>query len=849
MTARDQSPGTTRTAMVRLGGILAAVLAAVGLVLLPVPSGVRAHAADSDSGSAVTESGTDGPSGDFSKLKVTVEQTENLRDQGIKVTWTGGEKSDTSGGPFGGNFLQIMQCWGDSPDGPDRTQCEFGMLPVVGGAGTSLTSGRTVGQNPTEAGRYDPNETQYPFDGSTHGFVPFTTAGGDTASDFFTLGTYFSAQTTNEQPYNSTGADGSGQSIFRLESGAKSDVLNCGAVATGQTQPEPCWLVVVPRGVHDPDGSVLNPARGLQSSPLAATNWNQRIVFRLDFQPIGSYCPIDQDGLQMSGSESASEALASWQPTLCTEDKTKYTFVQQSEDLARDAVTSPVEGGSGLAFVEKPIETPSGSPPVVHAPTAVSGLVIGYNIEVTGSSVQVPRLRLNARLVAKLLTQSYQCDLPGPNTQVVRGKLPPANPQSLGADPEFRLLNPDFPAQGRCSAGLIVPQSPSDGGAQLWRWLRSDHDAESFLKGQSDPWGMKMNATFLAVGAADADSTLADYPKPDPTTWQPNRDHPELVVNGIGLNPPGGDLHDDAVRTRNANSTAQSGYDPLSTPPKLVGAPQFPGQRFMLGLTDAATAARYRLGTAELLNADGQFVGPTVDAMTKAVNGMKEGNVAGVLDPDPGLKTSGAYPLTAVTYAAASTALDAPSRQGFATLIRFAAGPGQTPGIGLGLLPPGYAPLTPALQEQARTAATQLLAGVPPAADPGGGGDGSGGNGALNLSGGGTGGSGSGGTGPGGSGSGGASGAAATTGASASATPPAGTAGGTGGSTPGSHNVAESGSSTPGIVLGAVRWVLLIVLIAGVAGSLGGPLLMRAGAVRGSGRRFPAFGGGDRKAP
>jgi hypothetical protein len=480
----------------------------------------------------------------------------------------------------------------------------------------------------------------------------------------------------------------------------------------------------------------------------------------------------------------------------------------------------------------------------VHAPVALSGLVIGYNIQLQGSSQQVPRIRLNARLVAKMITQSYQCDLPGRNTDIVRGDLPKENPAQLTNDPEFLALNEGvkFTRSGSCTFGFGVPADASDTIAQLWRWLRSDPDARSFLSGTADSWGMKINPHYLALKPATTDLALFD--KPDPTQYIPDPNFPDLKSTPIALNPYGDSLADDAKKVRNANNGGTlASVNNLSIPPAMNKAlPQIPGQNFMLGLTDAASAARFRLGTAELLNADGQFVAPTADSMAKAVAAMKNGPVPGVLDADPALKTPGAYPLTSVTYAAASTSLGTAQRTGFATMIRFAAGQGQTPGIGYGLLPPGYAPLTPALHDQALTAAAALVAGKPVTDDPGGAAGGGSAGGSSGSSAGGT-------TSTGGLGGSAAGGAAGGTAAGGSPTPStaapaaATTKGSTGGpsASPPVSNVAQTGGTTPSAILGAVRWVLLIVLIAGIAGSLAGPLLMRAGTIHGTDRPFFAF--------
>lgn len=817
MAARNHR--TTRDrALLRVGGLLAAVLAAAGLVLLPPSAG--GGRAQADTGSAATKSGTRGPYDDFSALKVTVEQTRDLRTQGVKVSWSGGAPTRAgSAGVYGTDFLQIMQCWGDAKDGPRRDQCEFGNPPV--GVG-SLATGRTVGYGPGPLA--DPLEPSTDPNGVP---LPFTPAKGTASSD---LNQFFTRFTTNEQDVTSTGTDGRGETIFQLEASTESQILGCGTVPAAGRPPQPCWLVVVPRGSHEPNGSM--PA-DLHTSPLSASNWAQRIQFRMDFKPTDAFCPIGQKEQPTIGSQLAAQAMSSWEPTLCTSDKITYGFVPQPEDFARQQIANPGTGSAGLAFVEDPVAAPSGAPPVVHAPVAVSGLVIGYNIEISGSSKQVPRIRLNARLVAKMLSESYQCDLPADNTALVRGGLPKENARSVYEDPEFVALNQGagYFDNSSCTFGLGVPQGASDSAAQLWRWLRSDPDAKAFLAGKPDPWGMRINPSFRPL-TPDV-TPLSEFPKPDPTVWVPNKSFPDIKITAVGLNPYGQDLNDDARRVRKANNTGVAGFSLGSVPPAPAKAEtQIPGQYFNMGVTDTTTAALYRLGTAELLNADGQFVAPTTDSLTKAVAGMKAGQVPGVLDADPAAKTPGAYPLTSVTYAAAATSLDVAQRQDYATLIRYAAGPGQTTGIGNGLLPPGYAPLPQTLRDQALTAASDLVAGRVPTTPPA---DGA-------TTGGGTaGGSVAGGAGPGGSAGGTDSGGTATGGngtatgggsPSPSAAATGATKGSAGGPSPSPSalgNVAQTGGTTPGALLGAVRWVLLSVLIAGVAGSLAGPLLMRWG--------------------
>jgi len=109
-----------------VAALLTMMLAAT--VVGGLPSSLLAVADSADpppSDSAVTVSGR----GDFADLKVTVSQTKNLINQTVIVSWTGA-KPTVDSVEFYSNFLQIMQCWGDGPAGPDRSQCQFGASGV-----------------------------------------------------------------------------------------------------------------------------------------------------------------------------------------------------------------------------------------------------------------------------------------------------------------------------------------------------------------------------------------------------------------------------------------------------------------------------------------------------------------------------------------------------------------------------------------------------------------------------------------------------------------------------------------------------------------------------------------------
>ncbi|MGP4013329.1 hypothetical protein [Streptomyces sp. 4N124] len=485
-----------------------------------------------------------------------------------------------------------------------------------------------------------------------------------------------------------------------------------------------------------------------------------------------------------------------------------------------------------MGFTVDPVVEQEGGAKVVHAPVAVSGLAIAFFVESPSGVIQ--DMKLTPRLVAKMLTHSYVRDVPWSNICNVQGESCTAehlkgNPLYYTKDPEFLALNPDFEQLpgGQQPMSLMVPITTSDTTRVIWNWLQSDREARDFLSGKPDPFGMRVNPYFQDLDLAE-NSTLTDFPKVDPTTTRAigaAGDNP-LTYTLTDLDPYSTDLHDGAVKARRGNngSTTFEGVDANTNQRKLVNIAPTAGQRTVMAVVDAASAVRYGLQTAALRNADGKFVKPSTSTMLKGVEAMRPwSGEASVLKADPARAKGQAYPLTAVTYAMASVNQDAAARKAYAQFIRYASGPGQTPGLSAGELPPGYAPLPAKLRTQARNAAAALERGVPgqnPSPDP-----------ERNGSGGGlAGGADSGGTSSGSDG-GGASGGAAGgdtggTDTSASESP------GPNGSPPPSsgpvQNVAEAkGGITPGDILGIIRWVLLAVLFMGGAAGLAGPAMLR----------------------
>ncbi|MBV8996620.1 MAG: hypothetical protein JO287_23600, partial [Pseudonocardiales bacterium] len=315
---------------------------------------------------------------------VTVGQTKDLINQQISVSWTGGAPTQPLG-QFGVNYLQIMLCWGDDPAGPDRTQCQYGGLS----AQTSPSAGTWVrSRQVSYPTLIDPKETLRAPAGSTgNAFVPFWAVGKDQPTSAATSdrNDFFDAHTTNEIPLARTHADGTGMESFEVQTARQAPGLGCGSPVTvgGITRGRSCWLVIVPRGSTEVDGSIRGGSGSgrLDSSPLSQSNWGNRIVFPLEFQPVGPSCPTSTPPRRLIGHELMSDAVTSWQPALCNGGDRVFSYSQLTDDAAR---TQVLDGSSpGLALVTNPIP-PDQAPPnqsLVYAPVGLSGLAIAFKID------------------------------------------------------------------------------------------------------------------------------------------------------------------------------------------------------------------------------------------------------------------------------------------------------------------------------------------------------------------------------------------------------------------------------------------------------------------------------------
>jgi hypothetical protein len=398
-----------------------------------------------------------------------------------------------------------------------------------------------------------------------------------------------------------------------------------------------------------------------------------------------------------------------------------------------------------------------------YAPVAIGASVVAFTAD--GRNGQITSLVLSPRLLAKLLTQSYPFELPASPSDgdlTVNGATIHVDKAQLGAvnqsynffsdDPEFRALNSNW-AQFVSNPSVVLPgPSGADAIKQMWKWIGSDSAARDFLNGKPDPSGMTVNPYYLPAGSAGAQvptfdtATGALNPTPlavgrtnldgtpatlatSPIDYFPKLDASEVphVLSGptapksrfdsVQFSPYVDDFVKSAKTTFRANPGSKIRWDPTAINSSgiagdwVTGGPQLVGQRFTIGITDAAAAIRYDLPVASLQAANGTSVTqPTQSAMSAAVTtGLTTTSSASVGQIDPAKVSSSGYPLTTVVYAAIN--LSTSNTATLATLsklLKFVAGAGQSVGTLPGQLPLGYLPLTSGMVSQTNAAAAAV---------------------------------------------------------------------------------------------------------------------------------------------
>lgn len=574
-----------------------------------------------------------------------------------------------------------------------------------------------------------------------------------------------------------TGAGaGSGDVSFYVEAGSEvNNFLNCD-VST------PCSIAIVPNWGGEPQDCTnhtqdfenktapftgyASPSFDAVSGPGNPCSWADRIVVPLSFGPTPANCPLTTPQFYSAGSPMLERAMNQWIPGWCTGSSPlslSYAF-RTTEDEARSTFLEP--SGFGTAPIDVALTT---LPPdatatagstrkFTYAPLAVSAVSIGYYVDDPLTHTLITHLVLSARLVAKLLTESYALDYgcttqPLPPWPALNGPSNTCDPaviknwETIFDDPEFLALNThcqplleaanytctrnDFPQDGNATTTLgqflpTVLAGNSDMTYELTRWIASNPDAGDFVNGKVDPNGMHVNTNYLDQAYPVSQFTTLDdgttfpYGSVSSTcsvtftcvwgSWNTTMQGAWNPVSGL-----------DNVATDLASYQPQAENPAMECPATepncqavneltLGKEPQQGlGSRALFSVVDEGDAGIFQFPTAYLVNGAGDAVEPTTAAMQADVQNMQT-NPDGITQYSSFSTTDpAAYPVTMVDYAMVPTCgLSSAKASAIANFLTRVATSGQAPGLIPGTLAPGYVPLDAKQRAQTLAAAAAV---------------------------------------------------------------------------------------------------------------------------------------------
>ena len=491
------------------------------------------------------------------------------------------------------------------------------------------------------------------------------------------------------------------------------------------------------------------------------SNWRNRLSVPLDFAPLNNACDLTgaKKGVDIYGSELATQLTAQWRPSFCLSgSRVPFKHVQVGEPQAANLLQA---GNIDGAFVTDP---PVGgfTSDTVQAPLGLTGFAVSYAID-DHNKERYTKLRLTPRLLAKLMTESY------PAIQPVQSEYDALarNPLNMSTDPEFRALNPgirDGVGDSVAASTVLLLSSDSDVISALTSYLNADPEAHDWLMGIPDPWGMIVNPNYSINPRVKNHLTLPtdNWPLRDsfePKAYYNSGVNPCLQANPVPILPliaaPTARMATITVAMQFASASSQTVCNFAGNngdASKLVAeGRQPPGSRFVLGVTSLGDAARYDLDTASLQTyvndaaevkmtsgVGRSFVAPSNASLVAAAESLRPSTTPGTWAlPYSEIPTSsalkGAYPGAMLLNLAAPTkGLSPTAAKGISELMSFAVGAGQTRGLDIGQMPPGYLALTTAnglgIQRDftlraaaavaAQKGATPLVPGGPPPIQP-----------------------------------------------------------------------------------------------------------------------------------
>jgi hypothetical protein len=396
-------------------------------------------------------------------------------------------------------------------------------------------------------------------------------------------------------------------------------------------------------------------------------------------------------------------AMTSWQSELCSiSDPLSIQYDSaQNEPLAR---TDFLSGEDDVALTTLPATGGTSSRAFTYAPVAISAVSIAFWVDNPNTGEPRTHLKLDPRLVLKLLTQSYNFENEGcgqglrKETGIGCDNAVDNDPISLFDDPEFVSLNPHVGAVGDGYQVPTVVAGESDMTWELTRWIATNAAAKQFADGSFDPWGEHINTDYLGMQLpTNSLSSMDPYP---PIAHRYTPTYPLSQVAEYQV--------DNWYPATQWEPDINGNYDDLQA--------EVPGNRALFAILDEADAAAFDLPVAALENADGKYVTPTDASMSAALGLMytDSNHVTQDVSDQPRAKVAArypdAYPLTMVIYAMVPTSgVSKKQARDIAQWLDFVAGTGQDPGNGPGQLPAGYLPLTANMRAETLKAARKVL--------------------------------------------------------------------------------------------------------------------------------------------
>ncbi len=685
---------------------------------------------------------------DSRDVTVTVDRTTQLRGrERINIAWSGAHPTGgRSSSPFGEQGLAqeypvvILQCRGvDDPSLPPAQQ----LSPQTCWTSSRMQRSQALDESKAvwrhdahgdEAFRAQksglspiPEACQDPPNFSTH-LTPFVAANGTVhpacTSETMPPEAAVGAAFPPAEMAAFSDLDGNGQVKFEVRSAVENESLGCSDKVA-------CSIVVIPIqgiscAVDNPECSkagrfesgssnFANEGVDMTVSPLlwwSPSNWRNRFSVPIEFGLPPDACSIldDRAPTGFYGSELMSQAALQWSPAYCL-NKDRFKF--QHNRMADAAGFTLAESGGGVAAFVSGKHEAKGSDPMAYAPTAVTGFSIGYVIDRPQNSGAFTDLRLNARLIAKLMTQSYL------GSELGRAHPGMAtNPVSLNLDPEFQALNPGLDSISREAAATLLSLSEaSDVITALTDYIANDKDASAFVNGQVDPWGMRVNPNYRKIKLPTDEWPLLDDFVPV-TNDECRQQNPTPYFTQLAAPVPSLRKIAEAVLDSWPNVQTKCERALVTDPWKIGRADrQGVGTRFMLGVVSVGDARRLGLDEARLHTRGQEYVAPTEAAMSRAVSlaePAKNGTDPFTLDMAKVVKAGDAYPGTMIVYTAARTAnLPKQDAAKVAQFIEVSMTEGQRPGFGNGELPLGFVPIaktgpTAPLRKQALAVAKMI---------------------------------------------------------------------------------------------------------------------------------------------